>query len=325
MSTARLVPETAHLTGDDARETLRHAGWGRLVADAFQRLRAADGFSHARSLAFLTGLLVVQGLIALVGLATVAGSSGSLSRVIVRSLEAAAPGPSGETLTQAVRQAHDAGASNSYLALTIGLVGALVTGTTIVGQLERGLNRIYGVEADRPSVQKYGRAFGITVTAGLLATVAFTALAFGQSISDSIERGPLATAWGVGRWPLALALITAATAVVFVYAPRRRQPGWSWLAFGAAVSVGLWFLVTVLLGFTFDASSSFGETYGPLAGMVALLIWALLSAIAVLYGGAVAAQLEAVRAGRTKPQDAAKRRAGEPAHENRSLVSASQN
>ena len=52
MSTASVVPETWELTGDDARRTLRDTGRLRLVKDAFMRLRFADGFSHARSLAF---------------------------------------------------------------------------------------------------------------------------------------------------------------------------------------------------------------------------------------------------------------------------------
>ena len=41
---------------------------------------------------------------------------------------------------------------------------------------------------------------------------------------------------------------------------------------------------------------------GHSPGIVALLLWALLSSIAVLFGGAVAAQLEAVRAGDPAPQ-----------------------
>jgi uncharacterized BrkB/YihY/UPF0761 family membrane protein len=59
----------------------------------------------------------------------------------------------------------------------------------------------------------------------------------------------------------------------------------------------------VALGIFFNVSSSFGKTYGPLAGIVALLIWALLSAIGILFGGAVAAQLEAVRSNRPGPRD----------------------
>src|SRR5690348_15698307 len=58
MSTATLVPETRELDGEDASEVLRRTGRRRLLADAFIRLRVADGFSHARSLAFMTSLVL---------------------------------------------------------------------------------------------------------------------------------------------------------------------------------------------------------------------------------------------------------------------------
>ena len=48
-------------------------------------------------------------------------------------------------------------------------------------------------------------------------------------------------------------------------------------------------------------SGSVGSVYGPLAGVFALLLWALLSAIAFFYGAAVCAQLEALRAGEPEP------------------------
>ena len=73
-----------------------------------------------------------------------------------------------------------------------------------------------------------------------------------------------------------------------------------------------WLIVTAGLGAFFSLSQSFGQTYGPLAGVVALLLWSLLSAVAVLYGGAVTAQLEAVRAGVRKPQDEEKVEHSEP-------------
>jgi uncharacterized BrkB/YihY/UPF0761 family membrane protein len=69
---------------------------------------------------------------------------------------------------------------------------------------------------------------------------------------------------------------------------------------------------TVALGAFFSASKSFGQTYGPLAGVIALLLWSLFSSIALLFGGAVAAQLEAVRAGTSKPQDPQKVEQSEP-------------
>ena len=92
-------------------------------------------------------------------------------------------------------------------------------------------------------------------------------------------------------------------ALLFRLSPYRRQPAWSWLAYGSALSVVLWSASTLALGVMFRVSSTFGDTYGPLAGIVALQIWTLLSAISILYGAAVAAQLEAVRAGDPEVQD----------------------
>ena len=40
-----------------------------------------------------------------------------------------------------------------------------------------------------------------------------------------------------------------------------------------------------------------------LAGIVALQLWTFFSAIAIFFGAAVAAQLEAVRAGRPQPRE----------------------
>lgn len=302
MSTANRVPETYELTGDDAWEVLSRTGRGRLLGDAFKRLRFADGFSHARSFAFATTLVIMQSLIAVVGLASALGE-GSISTSIVRSLQSAVPGPAGRVLTQAVGQAHEASSSHQYTALIVGLVGALITGATAMGQLERGLNRLYGIEQDRSPLHKYARAFVLAITAGLLASAAFASLAFGRDIAAGLGSDLAITLWNVLRWPIALLLTAAAVALLFRWAPRRHQPGWSWLAFGAMVSVVLWGVSTLALALFFQVSSTFGQTYGPLAGIVALMVWALLSSISLLYGASVAAQLEAVRAGAPEVQD----------------------
>ena len=246
MSTAGRVPETWELDGDDARETLKRIGVRKLLRDAFMRLRFADGFSHARSLAFATSLVLVQGLIAIVGFAAVLNDD-SIARSLVRTIRSAVPGPASRVLTDAVIQAYNTGASSRWLPLVLGTVGALITGSTLFGQFERGLNRIYGVEQDRPSVQKYGLAFLLTVTAGACAATAFVVFAFGREIGTSIG-SEARTVWDIARWPIALVLIGAAMALLFRLSPYRRQPAWSWLAYGSALSVVLWSAVHARAG-----------------------------------------------------------------------------
>ncbi len=301
MSTANYVPETWNLTGSDVKETIDGAGSGTLLRDAFRRLRASDGFSHARSMAFVTALILVQGVIALVGLAS-ALDQGRVSGAIVSMLKDVFPGPAGQVLTDAVQQAHEAGAQHRSLALTLGVIGALVTGTTLLGQIERSMNRMYGIESDRPTVRKYTRAFVLTISAGLLAVAAFVATTLGRGLADVWDDPAARDVWNVVRWPVSFVLLVGATVCIFRWSPRRHQPSWSWLALGAFLSVTLVLIVTIALGAILSLSSNLGQTYGPLAGFVALLLWTVLTSIALLYGVAVAAQVEAVRAGVPAPR-----------------------
>ena len=311
MSTASLVRETRGLSGEDAWATLRRTGRRRLLADAFMRLRVSDGFSHARSLAFMTSLVALQGIIAVVGLAGAIGGSG-FSDIVAATVRRTVPGPAGQVLTEAVIHAHANGVQHRLTAVVVGMLGSIVTATTAFGQIERGLNRLYGVELDRPTVQKYGRAFLLAITVGTLSSLAFVCLAFGRNLMRPLTTGHLSTLWNVVCWPLGLILVATAVTLLFRSCPRRTQPNFSWLIVGSGVAVGLWVAVTAGLGYFFHISHSFGETYGPLAGVVALLMWSLLSAVALFFGAAVAAQLESARKGDPSPQDEEKVAHAEP-------------
>ncbi len=302
MSSASLVPGTRELSGDDAWKVLHRTGEWRLLGDAFRRMRYADGFSHARSLAFLMSLVAIQGLIGLVGLSSII-HSGSISQILITTIRKVVPGPAGHLLTTASAQAHNAVSDHRYNAILFGLFASIITATTAMGQVERGLNRIYGIEQDRPTLKKYSLALFFALSAGTLIALAFTCLAIGKDFFVGTHLSGLSTAWSIVRWPLGFALIAFAVTVLFRWLPRRSQPNMSWLAFGAGVAMVLWGLVTIGFGLFFQNSSTFGNTYGPLAGAVALLFWCFLSAIALFYGGAVTAQLEAIRAGVPDPLD----------------------
>jgi len=299
MSTATSVPSTRDRVGDTARATLRGVGRGRLVSDALDRFRAADGFSHARALAFSFSLTLLPALITIVGLAT-ALDQATFREVVRDVLVDLAPAAAGDVVTEALRQGR-AGAhgANGGVALALGGCATLIAGTTAFGQLERGANRIYGVERDRSAVRKYCLAAALLLTAGLATVAAAVLLITGTTLGRAAGWGD---AFSVLRWPVTIGLVTGTLALLFKLAPRRRQPEASWLVVGAAFSAVLWFALTGTLALIMEATERFGATYGPLAGTIAVLLWTLLSALAVLFGLALAAQLEAVRAGVNAPR-----------------------
>jgi YihY family inner membrane protein len=302
MSTATTVPETYELEGDDALRTLRATGPARLARDAFLRLRAADGFSHARSLAYAIAIAVLPLLIAFVGFATLLDQE-RFTQAVQRGVEGVAPGPAGRVVTQAFEQGERSGRSGSTAALVTGLAAALIGATVAMAQVERGANRIYGQQADRPTLQRYTQATRLACTAGLLLTAAIVLLLTGATAGRALGlEEEVATVWGLLRWPLGIAAAVVGFALLFQRAPRRRQPAASWLAFGSAIAFALWLALTGLLALYLTGVRSFGQTYGPLAGVIGLLLWALATSVALFYGLACAAQLEAVRSGVVAPR-----------------------
>jgi YihY family inner membrane protein len=305
LSTATAVPQTRaeELEGDEAVETLRRVGRRRLLIDSFDRFRAADGFSHSRALAFQLTLTILPALIAIVGLAT-ALEQESFRRVVQDTINALAPGAVGDILTDALSQGSTSARRESgETALLAGFVAAVASGTATMAQLERGANRIYGVERDRPLIRKYFRAFVLALTAGVLGSLSVILLVGGSAIRESAAwSGGLDTTWAIARWPLGLIFAVASVSLLFEYAPRRRQPEASWLAFGALVAAGLWLVFMAALAIYLNATDQFGATYGPLAGTIGVLLWCFLTSAALLLGLSAAAQLEAIRAGVHNPR-----------------------
>jgi YihY family inner membrane protein len=304
MSTAMSVPQTRdELEGDEALETLRQTGLRRLALDSITRFRAADGFSHSRALGFQFTLTLLPGLIAVVGLAEALDQE-TFRRVVQATINALAPGAVGDLLTEALRQGSTSARRESgETALTAGLVAAVLAGTAAMAQVERGANRIYGTERDRPFLRKYLVALFLALSAGLLALLSVVLLVGGSAIRDALGRSAgFDAVWTITRWPAGLALAIASVSLLFEYAPRRRQPEASWLAFGAVVAAALWLAFMALLAVYFSATDSFGATYGPLAGTIGVLLWSFLSSVALFVGLSFAAQLEGVRAGRLEPR-----------------------
>jgi YihY family inner membrane protein len=313
MTTATTVPVTTEMDGDeldyeDAWRAARRVGLRRLAVDSFIRFRYADGFSHSRALALQSALAVVPFLLALSGLAADIDEERP-SRALAGTIQAVAPG-TGEQDALAGAITGDASAEEAgEIALGFGLAFALLSTTTAVAQVERGLNRIYGIRRDRRAVAKYGRAAVMTAVLAAPLGLGFLVLVAGGAFADQMVRTygwseEAVLIWNATRWPLGLVAVVVAIAVVLDHAPRRRQPSLSWLALGSGIAVTLTMLATGLLAAYVHLGDSFGNVYGPLGGMFALLLWSLLSSIALFFGAAVCAQLEACRAGDSEPADA---------------------
>ena len=231
MSTATRVPETVTLSGDeladDAVTTLRRYGRWNLVKNSFIRFRYADGFTNARALALQFCLSFIPLIIAVIGLSSALHQE-KFGQVVTQTLTRVLPGSDdGDMMQEAAQHSRDQGATGGQLALWLGLLVAIVALTTAMGQIERGANRIYGIERDRPALRKYGRALLMALTAGLLSLLGFLVIIAGDALGESLAAvygwsDTSETLWRIGRWPVGVILAWASFTVVL---ERRRAAG----------------------------------------------------------------------------------------------------
>ncbi|MFJ4776670.1 YihY/virulence factor BrkB family protein [Streptomyces sp. NPDC088762] len=297
--------EGEELSAEEAVAALRRYGGWSLVRDSFIRFRYADGFSHSRALALQTVLSIVPLAIAVIGLSSALHTE-AIGRIAELTIRRLASGPSQDVVNDALSRSRHRPGDGSQVALWLGLLFSVVNVTTALCQVERGANRIYGTERDRPFLYKYTRGLVMSVLAGLPLGLSFAITVLGSHLSRAVAEvyhlGPgVIRAWDLLRWPAGVLLAILATSAIFRLSPRRTQPGYTWLAFGATVYLALWLLATWGLSLYVGSDGSFATVYGPLSAFVSLLLWSYLTSMALFLGLAFAAQLEAVRAGVTQP------------------------
>lgn len=250
-------------------------------------------------------LAVIPLAIAFVGLSTALHTE-NIGRLAELTIHRLAQGPSADVVDDALDRSRHSAGDGDEIALWFGLLFSLVNVTTAMCQIERGANRIYGNERDRPFHQKYLRGLVMSLSAGIPLGLGFIVMVAGGDLAAAAVTvyhldGDARTVCEILRWPFGLLLALLSASAIFRRSPRRRQPGYTWLAFGAAVYLVLWTTLTWLLSLYLGISGSFDTVYGPLSAFMSLLLWAYLTSIALFLGLSFAAQLEASRAKRPGP------------------------
>jgi membrane protein len=154
-----------------------------------------------------------------------------------------------------------------------------------------GVNLAYDETESRKFVKLRGLSIVLTLGAMVLMGVALALIVGFPALADS---WPTALRWTVGslRWVLLAALLIAALAVLYRYAPDRDEPKWTWVSWGSGIATLLWILASI--GFSIYANSfgNYNKTYGALAGVIILMFWLYLTAVIVLVGAELNTEME---------------------------------
>jgi membrane protein len=267
-------------------------GWWRVLRRTWTRFGDDHVTLLAGGVAFAWFLALFPGLIAAVmiyGLVTdPADVENQISKV--------AEGLPAEAQTLLTNQMNDI-ANSSSQGLSIGLAVSLAlalwsTSAGIAGLVE-AVNVAYDEVETRNFVVKRGLAIVLT-----LGFIVFLALAIGLIAVLPIVLGQLSVGVvamsivDVVRWAGLVVLAIIGLGVIYRIGPDRDVPKVRWLSVGAMTAAALWILASVAMAVFVDNFGRYGETYGSLAGVVVLMLWLWITAIAALLGAEVNAEVE---------------------------------
>ena len=94
------------------------------------------------------------------------------------------------------------------------------------------------------------------------------------------------------RWPALVVIAVAAIALLYRYGPSREEARWSWLTPGSILAAVSWLAMSMLFSWYVGSFGSYNETYGSLGAVIGFMTWMWVSAIIVLVGAELNAEIE---------------------------------
>lgn len=109
-----------------------------------------------------------------------------------------------------------------------------------------------------------------------------------------------------GRWPALFVALAVALACIYRFGPSREAPRWTWITWGSAAATLLWLAASGLFSYYAANFGAFNQTYGSLGAVIGFMTWLWISAIVILLGAELNAEMEHQTArdtttGRPKP------------------------
>lgn len=272
-------------TGSVAAATARNAWRHRVLG-----LSAEAGFWQLLSLPS-----AVLGLLGTIGYLSEFIGQATVDKIEAKLLEASAGVLTPDTVTTVVRPTLNAVLNEGRASvISIGFLLSLWSGSSAMATFVNTISIAYDQRDMRGAVRARLLALGLYVASMAAGVVLLPTLVAGPVLLGRIP-AIAHTAWlsslvTISYWPVVGGLSLIALISLYHLAPPVRQR-WRWAAPGALAAVGLWFVGSY--GLRAYVSSVFGHTLktGALGAPVAVLLFFYVTALAVLLGAELNAEI----------------------------------
>ena len=185
------------------------------------------------------------------------------------------------------------GSQSLGFTFAIGLAISLWSANAAMKALFDTLNIVYGEEEQRGFLKLNAVSLAFT-----LAAIGFVVVALGAVVVVPVVLNYLSLSnfadllVRIARWPVMFVGLALVLACIYRFGPSREAAAWRWISWGSAVATLLWLAASGLFSWYAASFGKFNETYGSLGAVIGFMTWLWISAIAVLLGAELDAEME---------------------------------
>src|SRR6185436_1068439 len=266
-----------------------------IAGRVWSEVQADDVFGAAAKLAYYFLLALFPLLIFLTSLiGLVLGAGTGLRHALFNYLSQVMPSSAFQLIDKTILEVSSASGAGK---LSFGLLAALWASASGVGAMMDSLNIAYESKERRSWWKQRLVALILTVALSLLIIGAVIVIFGGSKIAEHLGASygfsdAFVITWKILQWPIALAFMLLAFALIYYLAPDVRTHKWKWITPGSVIGVVLWLLVSFAFKGYLHFFDSYSKTYGSLGAVIVLMLWLYLTGAAVLIGGEINAEIE---------------------------------
>jgi membrane protein len=186
--------------------------------------------------------------------------------------------------------------STTITITVVGLLLAIWSTTGAMAGYMTAVNIAYDREDRRPFIRKRLVALMMAACIGAAFLLVACLLMFGPQIEKRV--GPALGApqlvsylWWAAQWPILVAGLLAAFGTLLHLGPDVDRR-WRLVTPGALVAVTVWLAVSGLFAVYTAHFGTYDKTWGSLSAVIVMLTWLWLSALALLFGAEIDAQID---------------------------------
>ena len=174
-----------------------------------------------------------------------------------------------------------------------GLVVALWSANAGMKAIIDALNVVFDEKEKRSFVKLNLVSLLFTLVAIFSLMLALAAIVVAPIVFSAVGlSSPPGRAIAILRWPLLLVVAAVALAAIYRFGPSRTEARWQWLSVGSVAAAIGWLITSVLFSWYIAHFGAYNATYGSLGAAVGMMMWMWISAIVILLGGELNAEIE---------------------------------